>query len=145
MNTPTILVVDDSTTSRAIIRRCFEAAGYAGARFLEAEDGQVALEILADTAPDLITMDLNMPRMDGERFLRIATGYLGVDRTPTICISSVADEFRRDELRALGAGAVIDKPITPEKLRRAMDGLGDDLIPPRPDAGLLTEVPDALW
>ena len=59
----TILVVDDSTTMRNVIKKILEPVGYA---VLEAKNGIEALTMaLSDSPPDLITLDVDMPKMDG--------------------------------------------------------------------------------
>src|SRR3712207_1965417 len=59
---PTVLVADDHADSRALFRRLLEARGYSVA---EAVDGEAAVEAARLVCPDLILLDLNMPRMDG--------------------------------------------------------------------------------
>jgi len=58
----TVLVVDDSTDTRAVLRRTLARRGY---RVVEAADGREAVEAALRECPDLILMDLNMPVMDG--------------------------------------------------------------------------------
>ena len=65
-----ILIVDDSATSRMIIKRCFEMAGFGEGDFFEAEDGLKAMSFLQDNDVDLIITDLKMPKMDGNTFIK---------------------------------------------------------------------------
>ena len=58
----TVLVVDDYEDGRALLRRLLETKGF---RVIEAADGEEAIEAVRRECPDLILMDLNMPRVDG--------------------------------------------------------------------------------
>ena len=58
----TILVVDDESVTRMMVRKVLEESQY---RVLEAEDGTEALDIAGQTMPDLILLDVRMPRMNG--------------------------------------------------------------------------------
>ncbi|MGM0554818.1 MAG: hybrid sensor histidine kinase/response regulator [Myxococcota bacterium] len=64
--TPTALVVDDSEPTRKLFRRSLEGEGW---RVAEARDGREALEVLEDTEPSVVILDLMMPKMDGFSFL----------------------------------------------------------------------------
>lgn len=143
MKRPVILIIDDSPTSRAIVRRCMEAVGWEGASFLDAADGYEALDMLAHTQPDLITVDLTMPGLSGERFLEIR-GRQQTKACPVVCISSGISESYRTVLYGLGVAALVDKPVTPERMHAALESLPADLRPQKPDAGLLEEVPHAF-
>ena len=70
-----ILIVDDSSTSRMIIKRCLEISGYNESTFLYAENGLEALSIIDNTKIDLILTDLNMPKMDGDNFIKKIKSY----------------------------------------------------------------------
>ena len=116
-----ILVVDDSNTSRLIIKRCFEIAGYAEAQFLEAGDGAEALGILDKEPVDLIVSDLKMPRMDGRTFVR-KLGVRNLTRNiPVIIVSSIASNAEVEKGFDGLVLAIIQKPISPEKLITALD------------------------
>ncbi len=65
-----IIIVDDSTTARMIVRRCLEIAGFSDAEFIEAENGKEALALLKEHKVDFVISDLNMPVMDGEMLLK---------------------------------------------------------------------------
>lgn len=103
-----VLIVDDSFLMRRIIRNVverdttFDIVG-------EAADGIDALDKLTDTRPDLILLDIEMPRMDGLEFLR---RYRLVSRARVIIVSSVASINSPQASAALKLGAVdiIPKP-----------------------------------
>jgi len=115
-----ILIVDDSETSRMIIKKCFSMVGDDDSNFLEAEDGIGALATLMKFPVDLVVTDLNMPRMDGMTLVRkLRTGEKTRD-LPVIVISSMENRQLDDELKTLAVAAVIRKPLTPAKVRGAL-------------------------
>lgn len=120
-----ILIIDDSTTSRMIIKRCFFIAGYEKSVFLEAEDGLAALNLLQDENVNLIVTDLNMPRMDGTTFIRRLNMKEENSGIPVIVISSIGSDAVRDELAGTGVLSVIRKPLSPGKILEALGGGGE--------------------
>ncbi len=116
----TILIVDDSETSRMIIKKCFTMTGDEDSTFLEAEDGIRALSILVASHVDLVVTDLNMPRMDGLTLLRKLRTGVRTKSLPVVVISSMGNDHLDSELRALDVVAIIRKPLNPTKVREAV-------------------------
>lgn len=116
-----ILIVDDSETSRMIIRKCLTMTGDEGADFFDAEDGIRALSVLADHGVDLVITDLNMPRMDGVTLVRKLRKGERTKALPVVVISSMGSDHLDQELRDLGVSAIIRKPLTPAKVREALN------------------------
>jgi len=116
------LVVDDSAFNRRTITRILE--GIPGVRVADyATDGEEALRKVFDIKPDLITLDLEMPRMDGFTFLRIV---MQNRPTPVIVVSARSED--ENVFKALEFGAVdfVAKPagrISPE-----LSNISDDLV-----------------
>jgi CheY-like chemotaxis protein len=121
-----ILIVDDSTTSRMIIKRCFFIAGYENSEFMEAEDGLAALGLLQKVKVDLIVSDLNMPRMDGSTFIRRLKMKESIADIPVLVISSIGNDAVRDELIGTNVLAVIRKPLSPAKIIEILGGDDDN-------------------
>ncbi|MFP4113901.1 MAG: response regulator [Spirochaetota bacterium] len=111
-----ILVVDDSSTSRMITKRCFETAAGRELTFLEACDGAEALSILHSEPVDLIVTDINMPKMDGMTFVWKVKMSKRLEATPIIVLSSMKNERIESALTGLGVGTIIQKPISPAKI-----------------------------
>ncbi|HPE89597.1 MAG TPA: response regulator [Spirochaetia bacterium] len=120
-----ILIVDDSSTSRMIVQRCLEMTGLAECRYSYAEDGLSALSALRKDpgAYDLIVTDLNMPKMDGVTFVRLVKNDPASAWISVIVVSSIADGGLESELTGHGAAAVIKKPVSPAKLAAAIGGI----------------------
>jgi len=120
----TVLVVDDDAPLRAL---CRAALGEAGFRVLEAADGDEALELIARDRPDLILLDVMMPRLSGwavaaELLAEPATGEI-----PIIFISGrreAADRLRAQELRASG---YVTKPFDPAGLAATVATVLDEI------------------
>jgi two-component system chemotaxis response regulator CheY len=119
---PKILIADDSRTARMIVRRCLEMAGFQGSAFLEADDGQAALEMAGRESPDLIVADLNMPRLDGEALLRFLKEAPATKPIPVVIASSAVNAVRSQRLTELGAHGIVQKPVSPAALSQALGG-----------------------
>ncbi len=110
---PTIMVVDDSITVRRVTTRLLERAGY---QVRLAKDGQDALEQLAGDLPDVVLLDVEMPRMDG---FELITRLRGEDRTrelPVVVITSRTADRHRSHADALGVQGYLGKPYREEDL-----------------------------
>ncbi len=101
-----VLVVDDSAKGREELTLLLEEGGRARV-VARAQDGDEALKAVFEHAPDLVTMDLVMPRMDGFTFLRIL-----MNRRPTPVLVVTAHATRETQWKALALGAldVVEKP-----------------------------------
>jgi two-component system chemotaxis response regulator CheY len=116
-----VLVIDDSPAMRTLIRRVIEVSGLEASAVLEAGDGQEALELLEREWVDVILTDINMPRMNGEEFVR-RLAESGLTRSiPIIVVSTDATEVRREHLLALGIRGYLVKPFQPEELKEQIE------------------------
>ncbi|MGB4073932.1 chemotaxis protein CheB [Pseudomonas sp.] len=102
-----VLIVDDSVVTRMLLRAVLEAEGY---QVKEASNGEQALQILLVYTPDIVTMDVHMPGLDGyETTARILERYA----LPVVVVTASADPYASaTAMRALEAGAlaVLEKP-----------------------------------
>ena len=121
-----VLIVDDSATSRLIIRRCFDMAGYGETQYLEAEDGIGGLAELVNQNFDLIVTDVNMPKMDGRTFIRKLAMKGVTDTTPVMVITSQGDESTASNLTGAGASVVLAKPVSPAKICDALASISGE-------------------
>ena len=116
----TILVVDDSPTSRLIVIRCFQMAGWSDARFIESGDGVEAIAMIQAHHVDLVVTDLQMPRMDGETFIEYVGNMPGNSRPSVVVVSSTAQQARSGFHDSAIVITAITKPISPEKVIRCL-------------------------
>ena len=110
---PVVLVVDDSLTVRKITTRLLEREGY---KALTAKDGLDALQILSDASPDVILLDIEMPRMDGFEFTKTIKADNRQSHIPIIMITSRTAEKHRNHAMELGVNEYIGKPYQDEHL-----------------------------
>ena len=108
--TRTVLVVDDDPHIRALLVFAFEKAGMA---VREAADGEEALGEVARAAPDLVVLDINMPRMDG---LEVCRRLRATSEVPVLFLSSRDEEFDRVLGIELGADDYVVKPFSPREV-----------------------------
>lgn len=116
MNFKEVLIVDDSATSRMIIKRCFDIAGYHDLTYHEAEDGLKAITFLEEHEVDLVLTDLKMPKMDGNTFLKKMRRKEKTKDIPVIVISSMGNDVLESQLLDSGVQAIIRKPLSPAKV-----------------------------
>jgi DNA-binding response OmpR family regulator len=111
-----VLIVDDEPDVLLLLRINLEAAGY---QAVLAADGETALERIADSAPDLVLLDIMMPVMDGWGVLQALAGR---SDAPLVVVVS-AKSSDRDIVRALTSGAMeyITKPFDPDDLTRVVE------------------------
>ncbi|HEY1149003.1 MAG TPA: response regulator, partial [Pseudoduganella sp.] len=116
----TIMVVDDSLTVRKVTQRLLEREGYS---VMLAKDGVDALEQMQDRQPDLMLVDIEMPRMDGFDLTRNVRGDDRTREIPIIMITSRSADKHRNYAMQLGVNAYFGKPYQDTILLGAIAGL----------------------
>jgi DNA-binding response OmpR family regulator len=114
MNKPVrILVADDNTTNRDILATRLEANGY---EVLHAGDGEAALAVMREQRPDLILLDIMMPKLDGIEVCKRLKADATLPFTPIILITAKVES--RDVIEGLDAGAdeYLTKPVDQKAL-----------------------------
>jgi len=109
----TILIVDDASTLRVLLRLILTRAGY---EVVEARDGREALDRLHDSQVDLLLCDINMPNMDGFSLLKALRGDSLYARTPVVMLTSESGADMKCLGHALGAQAWVVKPFHPDQV-----------------------------
>ena len=130
---PLALVVEDNAQAAALMRAQLESQGFA---VRVAASAEAALALVGQFTPDLITLDILLPDMDGWEFLARLKQSPPWDLVPVVVVSMVAD---RGKGYSLGAAAVLQKPIRREALARSLGRLG---LEPRGDGPLTVLVID---
>jgi twitching motility two-component system response regulator PilH len=109
----TVLIVDDSSTLREMISGLLIKAGMT---VVEANDGTEAQEKVKASAPDLVVLDIVMPKMNGYDFCRWLKNNPGTEDVPVVLCSSKSEEFDRYWGMKQGADAYIAKPFRPTEM-----------------------------
>ncbi|HEX6280215.1 MAG TPA: response regulator [Pyrinomonadaceae bacterium] len=113
-----ILVVDDSATVRKLIAGKLEKCGHS---VYTAADGIEAIEQLDNVIPDLILLDITMPRMDGYQVCKVIRGKDSTKDVPVVMISGKDGFFDKVRGRMAGTTGYITKPFGPETLMKAVE------------------------
>jgi len=116
----TILIADDKPTGRELVRTVLENAGYS---VVEAGDGTEALRVARESSPDLIILDLHMPRIDGFGVIEQLRRDQQFAQTPVVALTASAMQGDRERAMALGFTGYITKPIRLTNLRQEIDRL----------------------
>ena len=113
MSVKTILYVEDNELNRTIVRDLLSLTTY---RLLEAPDGESGVAMAVEHRPDLILMDVQLPRISGFDATRTLRATAGFAQTPIVAITSFA--LTGDERKATEAGATayLAKPYSPFEL-----------------------------
>ncbi|HEV7902569.1 MAG TPA: response regulator [Pyrinomonadaceae bacterium] len=109
----TVLVVEDFADNRFMMRKLLEMSGY---QVVEAVDGKEAVEVAESVRPDLILMDLSLPRLDGLDATRRIRELEGLRLVPIVAVSAHdTNDFHADALAA-GCNEYVTKPIDFDEL-----------------------------
>ncbi len=112
-----ILVVDDSAIVRKMVIKTITMAGLDVGTVHEAENGKLALDVLADEWIDIVFADIHMPEMNGIEMVEKMSEDNMLVSIPVVIVSSDHSQTRIDELKARGIRAYLKKPFRPEGLR----------------------------
>jgi len=117
-----VMVVDDSITMRKVTGRVLERNNF---EVLTAKDGIDALERMADVVPDLMLLDIEMPRMDGYELATAMKADPRLRNVPIAMITSRTGEKHRQRAFDLGVNRYLGKPYQePELMRNVYELLG---------------------
>jgi signal transduction histidine kinase/ActR/RegA family two-component response regulator len=132
--TPHILIVDDNATNRVVAQALCEMFGCTSETV---EDGLEALDAVQERAFDLILMDIKMPRMDGVQATCAIRALTGPARDiPIVALTANADPDDARTYLSIGMCDVVEKPIKPERLRRAINSALNAETSAADDAGM---------
>jgi two-component system cell cycle response regulator DivK len=110
MNPQTILYVEDNELNRKIVRDLLRRTSY---RLLEAPDGEAGVAVALAERPDLILMDIQLPKLSGLDATRRLRAEPATAQTPIIAITSFALSGDDQRAREAGASAYLAKPYSP--------------------------------
>ena len=108
-----VMVIDDSKTIRRTAESLLKKEGF---EVITATDGFEALSLIADHQPNLILLDVMMPRLDGYQTCALIKHHRVFRHTPVVMLSSKDGLFDRARGRVVGSDNYITKPFTREEL-----------------------------
>ncbi len=118
ISTPRVLVVDDSETIRRSAEIFLRLTGF---EVILASDGFDALSKIYDFNPNLILVDIMMPKLDGYQMCQIVKQHPAYEKTPIIMLSSKDGVFDRARGRIAGSDQYLTKPFTRDGLLNAVN------------------------
>ena len=114
--TKKILIVDDEPHIRMLIEQTLEELEDEGVEFLTAENGEVALEVIREENPQLVFLDVMMPKMNGMEVCRRVKMEQGKKETYIVLLTAKGQEADRQKGLDVGADVYMTKPFDPELL-----------------------------
>lgn len=114
-----ILAVDDSATILEMIKAILESAGY---QVITASDGAEALETARAESPDLILLDVMLPKLDGYRVCRLLKFDQNYKHIPIVMLTAKTEDAAMATGIRTGADQYLTKPVEPEALLAAVRG-----------------------
>lgn len=112
-----ILIVEDNPQNRELILMTLSPYGYS---LLEATDGEEALKITQREKPDLILMDIQLPKLDGLEVTRRLRQVPVFSHIPIIAVTAYAMEWGEEKIMEAGCNAYLPKPFSIHELRRVV-------------------------
>jgi len=117
-----ILIVEDNGVNRNLVRVLLQKYGY---QIIEATDGEEAVEVAVREKPDLILMDIQLPRMSGYSATGILKGRRDTMDIPIIALTAKAMIGDREKALKAGCDGYISKPIDTRELPKVVNSLLD--------------------
>ncbi|HMQ07437.1 MAG TPA: response regulator [Saprospiraceae bacterium] len=122
---PKILIVDDEAHIRMLIEQTLEDLEDEGVTFFTAENGEAALEVIQEETPNLVFLDVMMPKLNGMEVCRRVKKELGMDQVYIVLLTAKGQETDRQKGLDVGADVYMTKPFDPEVLlEKAKEVLG---------------------
>jgi two-component system cell cycle response regulator DivK len=113
MSAKTILYVEDNAMNRQIVRDLLKRTSY---QLIEAHDGEAGIALALEKRPDLILMDIQLPKISGLEATRRLRAQAATAKTPIIAITSFALSGDEQKATEAGATAYLAKPYSPRDL-----------------------------
>jgi two-component system alkaline phosphatase synthesis response regulator PhoP len=111
-----ILIVDDEAHIRMLIEQTLEELEDEGVEFLTAENGQDALEIISEERPQLVFLDVMMPKMNGMEVCQKVKQELALSDVYIVLLTAKGQEIDRLKGQEVGADVYMTKPFNPETI-----------------------------
>jgi len=118
-----ILVVDDSSPMRTVIKKTIKASGFKVSNLFEASNGNEALDFCKREWIDLVLTDYNMPEMDGLELIIKMKEDEGLKNIPVVVVTTEGSQERLKEFIEKGATDYIKKPFVPEEILKKLNSI----------------------
>ena len=115
------LIVDDSRTARMFISKAIEVSGLSVGKVMQAQNGKEGLEMLQKEWVDIVFADINMPEMTGVEMVQKMCEDGLMKTVPVVIVSTERSATRIAELKAAGVREYLNKPCTPENIKKVVD------------------------
>ncbi len=120
-----VLIVDDELHLRMLLEQTLEELEDQGVELFSAGDGQMALDLIKDQQPDLVFLDVMMPKMNGFDVCHQVKHHLHLKDVYIIMLTAKGQEFDKKKGEEVGADLYMTKPFDPDELlEKAMEVLG---------------------
>ena len=120
-----ILIVDDEPHIRLLLEQTLEDLEDHGVEFFSAENGEKALDLIREERPDLVFLDVMMPKMNGFDVCRTVKRDWGMAEVFIIILTAKGQEYDKEKGREAGADRYVTKPFNPDEIMAsAVDILG---------------------
>ena len=115
-----VLIADDTPSNRELLRSILESSGYEVA---EVEDGSQVIARAPAFQPDLVILDLHMPKLDGFAVTTALRKTPGFESTPIVALTAALREAAPEEIALAGFNGYLVKPIGPARMRQCVASL----------------------
>ncbi len=113
---PKILIADDEPHIRLLMEQTLEEVEDAGVDILTAENGEAALALIRSQKPDLVFLDVMMPKMNGFDVCSTVKSELGADKVYIVLLTAKGQEFDKQKGKEAGADLYMTKPFNPDEI-----------------------------
>lgn len=122
---PKILIVDDEPHIRLLLEQTLEDLEDEGVELLVAENGEDALAMITEQKPELVFLDVMMPKMNGFEVCDRVKNQMGLSEIYIIMLTAKGQEFDKQQGEKVGANLYMTKPFDPDEvLDKSMEILG---------------------
>ncbi len=113
-----ILIVEDNPKDLKLVRDVLSAKGH---EIIDADTAEVGIELALERQPDLILMDVMLPRMNGREAMQVLKADPGTKQIPIIAVTSFAMKGDRERLLADGFDDYLAKPVSIKELPKVVE------------------------
>ncbi len=118
-----VLIVDDSSSMRAVVKKIVKLSGFNVGECWEAADGKEAIQILENEWVDIVLTDINMPNMNGMELIEAMKKDEVLNSIPVVMVTTEGSKEKMEEAMGMGASGYIKKPFQPEDIKRMLNSI----------------------